>query len=194
MMKLIEKIKNSGMMLFLKELMSNPSAVGAAFPSTTHLANAIAKLVPKNMNGYIIELGGGTGVVTKALLKQGFHKDKIIVIERSKSLTEHLQKRFPGVDIINGDAQDIETLLSGKINQISAIVSSLPLRSLPDDVVKNIGQALVATLQPEVPFIQFTYSPRKTYSNLPNGLKRQSSKLVLFNLPPARIDIFHNEP
>ena len=54
--------------LFCRALFANPRAMGAACPSSLKLARAIADLViPPGDDSLVLERGGGTGVVTKAL-------------------------------------------------------------------------------------------------------------------------------
>ena len=52
------------------------------------------------------------------------------MIERSTAFVQHLRARFPGVAILHGDAADLGRLLP-RSSRIDAIVSSLPLLSLP---------------------------------------------------------------
>lgn len=182
-----------GLFLFFKEFFLHPKSVGSAVPSSILLAKTIAAQVPKNTSGYIVEVGPGTGVITEMLLKSGISPDKFIAIERSASFYEHLKKRFPDANIIHGDAANLTELLGEKAAQVSVIVSGLPLRSLPKNIAKKIGQQLEKVLQPNGLFIQFTYSWIKTHSSLPKNFKYAYSKHIWFNLPPARIDVFKHE-
>lgn len=179
-----------GLWLFARELLASPGHIGAAVPSSKFLAKAMAEQIPDSFQGIIIELGGGTGAITRALLERGISPRKIVVVERSKSLYEHLSKRFPNLNIIHGDAVDLDALLSDNELPVAAIVSSLPLRSLPKATVEKIKEALRQTLDPDALFIQFTYDLRKESSNLFTHLERINSKYVWRNIPPARIDIY----
>lgn len=184
-------ITNSGLLLFLREIASNPRAMGAAWPSSKKLAQRIAAQVPDGP-GLVIELGGGTGVVTQALLKQGVTPEQLIVVERSQPLAHHLQIHFPELTIIHGDARELKRLLP-KAPIIKAVVSSLPLRSLPTELIHAIGDQLDLVLPHGAVYIQFTYSLYKT-SLAPSGyLKPIYHELILKNLPPARIDVFSYE-
>ena len=57
--------------LFTREIWANPRAMGAACPSAPSLASHMASHVPLDRDGLVVELGGGTGAVTAALLKHG---------------------------------------------------------------------------------------------------------------------------
>lgn len=188
----IKKIFHSpiGLWLFTRELFASPSHIGAAVPSSKFLAKAMAAQLPDSLQGVIVELGGGTGAITRALLEYGINPEKIIVVERSKALCKHLWKRFPNLSIIHGDAVDLKELLSGYDTPVSAVVSGLPLRSLPKKTVEKIKEALQVTLTPDAPFIQFTYDLLRKNSELHSHLDRVHSIYVWRNIPPARIDIY----
>ena len=64
--------------LFSRALLANPRAMGAACPSSVKLARTIANLViPPDNDSLVLELGGGTGIVTKALLQHGVAPDEV---------------------------------------------------------------------------------------------------------------------
>lgn len=181
-------IKNSSLFLFIREVILHPRSMGAACPSSSHLAKKIAEQVKLTKNTTVVELGGGTGVVTDALIKHGIAENQLLVIERSAALADHLVKRFPSVAIINADAQDMQHYLQNR--PVDCVVSGLPLRSLPKNVVAQILAEAENVLDPAGTFIQFTYSWRSNDTLSFKSLKRIYSKYVWFNLPPARIDVY----
>lgn len=185
------KLTQYGLLVFLRELLSHPKAMGAALPSSNKLARTIARQIPLNNYHQVVELGGGTGVITAGLLAHGIDPKKLIIIERSLALSKHLNKRFPELHVINGDARDLKQLLNTEtIPPVDIIVSGLPLRSLPSATVKTIGEQIERVLTPQGLFVQFTYG---LFSKpLPPSLHLQCiySKHVWWNLPPARVDVF----
>ncbi|MCG8099531.1 MAG: phospholipid methyltransferase, partial [Candidatus Thiodiazotropha taylori] len=62
---------------FISAWMRNPRQVGALFPSSDCLAQAMAAQV-NSMNGLTIELGAGTGAVTSALLDRGINPKRLL--------------------------------------------------------------------------------------------------------------------
>lgn len=175
--------------LLLRELIREPAAIGAICSSSAWLANRMAAWVDPEQEGWVIELGGGTGAITAALLQHGIGANRLIVIEKSKRLARHLCNRFPGIRIIHGDAVDIGTMTTGGM-LVAAVVSGLPLRSLPSDVVSKITNACALALGPKGRLIQFTYAPRRPSAWLTAGLIQAASEMVWINLPPARIEVF----
>jgi phosphatidylethanolamine/phosphatidyl-N-methylethanolamine N-methyltransferase len=182
------------MAAFLKALVTNPSSIGAACPSSPWLAQQIAAFVPQNPKGYVVELGAGTGAVTQALLDRGIPTDKILALERSPELSNFLKKKFPRLQVLTGDACHLNKLLhdhwNGEQKEVEMVVSCLPLRSLPKYVVQAIVQELDKILGVKGRYIQFTYDIRPNHPSRVAGFTREASKVVWRNLPPARVDLF----
>lgn len=180
--------------LFLYEAVMHPSMVGALFPSSKRLAYSLTQQISTNPPGLVIELGGGTGAITAALIDQKNLFHQLIVIERSEKLSNHLTQRFPELSIIQGDARQLHKLIGQSTSApIQAIVSSLPLRSLSPSIVKKIGTAINHVLTKGGLYIQYTYSLwGKPLCPSPQ-LKLIHQQWVWQNLPPARIDVFRHE-
>ena len=80
--------------------------MAALSPSSRQLARLMIDQLPAGA-GHIIELGGGTGVFTQALLEQGIEPDKLLVVELNEELHQLLRQRFPAVRVVCGDAQEL---------------------------------------------------------------------------------------
>ena len=180
--------------LFTREIWANPRAMGAACPSAPALASCMASRMPVDRDGLIVELGGGTGAVTAALLEHGVPPWKLVVIERSPTLANHLRRRFPQLRVVQGDAAQLAQLLGhDRSRGIGGIVSSLPLRSLPPAVTRAVGHQFETLLDAGGLLVQYTYDLRGTQPRLLPGFRRRSSKIVWSNLPPARVEVFERE-
>jgi phospholipid N-methyltransferase len=180
-------------LMFLREWAGHPRAMGAVCSSSRKLARGIAELVPAAGSGYVVELGGGTGAVTRALLDAGIPAERLIVIERSEKLAGYLQRTFPQLRILCGDAAQLTQMLQNA-GSIGTIVSGLPLFSLPGSLVRTIMREVDAVLAHDGCFIQFTYAFTRALPHIPHSLRRVTSKRILSNLPPARVDAFRRQP
>jgi phospholipid N-methyltransferase len=184
----------TSLVTFGSELLNNPRPIGSAVPSSPFLARRMASYLPRAPRGYVIELGAGTGAITAALLKRGIPPEQIVSVERSETLVRLLKRRFPTLQIALGDASELRALLRtflAKDNiEISHIVSSLPLRSLPETVVTNIIREVHAMLPKEGKLVQYTYSLGKTTHPCLSGFKRIRTAIIWANVPPARVDVF----
>ncbi|WP_316976633.1 class I SAM-dependent methyltransferase [Shumkonia mesophila] len=179
--------------LFAHELFRGPASVGAVCPSSARLAQRMASHVSPDGEGLVVELGAGTGVVTQALLDRGIAPERLAVIERSPAFVRHLRARFPDLAVILGSATELADLLE-HAGPIDAIVSSLPLRSLPaDDVTAIVGQwrHLLAT---DGVAVQYTYDLRDCGRLATHGFAVRANEIVWGNLPPARVFAFERRP
>jgi phosphatidylethanolamine/phosphatidyl-N-methylethanolamine N-methyltransferase len=187
----------AGTALFLKRWLRRPFAVGAVVPSGRLLAEAMARTTfaeMKGREGHVIELGAGTGEVTKALLGAGIPADRLALVERDPELASFLRRHFTGPRIVEGDAARLPKILSEQgIGSVSAVVSSLPLLSLPADVVRGIVEGVFDALPRGGALVQFTYGPAQP---VPRTLS-QSLRLVgtrgpriWRNMPPAVVWTF----
>lgn len=83
---------NQSTLVFLKTLVLNPKATGAILPSSRILAKAMVEDIRISIDGCVVELGAGTGVMTKAMLQKGIHPSRIIAIEYSPALVAQLRE------------------------------------------------------------------------------------------------------
>ena len=172
--------------VFLREAIRNPTAVGAVWPSFPQLARKMASLVPHDLDGYVVELGAGTGNITHELLASGISAERLIIVERSAEFVAVLRRRFPGVRVVRGDATVLSTLLPPQA-VVAAIVSSLPLRSLQAAVADAIIDQWQQVLAPEGRVIQFTYSWFSSSRRWTSRFSVCASSMVWANIPPARV-------
>ncbi len=182
--------------VFAREAFANPREIGAVIPSSPNLARRMARLVPADHPGLVVELGAGTGVVTKALLDRGIAPHRLFAIELSPSLAGLLRTRFHDAQVLCGDAANLRRLLrrAGADCQSApvTIVSSLPLRSLPAPKVQAIVREIGALIRPSGRWIQYTYA--LAHRRFPTGFHRSQSSFVWGNIPPARVDVLIPTP
>ncbi|WP_269498307.1 class I SAM-dependent methyltransferase [Castellaniella sp. S9] len=175
------------LVLFAGEWLRGPAAVGAVCSSSRWLAREIARHVPAG-GGLVVELGAGTGIVTQALLERGISPGRLIAIERSEAFVAHLRRRFPGITVICGDAAQLDGLIPEGL-RIDALVSSLPLRSLPLPERRRILDQWDRALDADSMLIQFTYDirPQTRTCSCDQAFEVRNSRIVWANLPPARV-------
>ena len=179
--------------LFLQEWLANPKRTGSVVPSSKRLAAAMARWLPANPESFVLELGPGTGVVTQALLDRGMREEKLIAIENNPKLASLLHERFPRANIIVGDAWELDDLLRNRpqpIESVGAVISSLPLLNFSEEKAEALAQKIRAVLEPQGNWVQFTYRINKLRPRGSSSFRLHASKIVWFNLPPARVSVF----
>jgi phosphatidylethanolamine/phosphatidyl-N-methylethanolamine N-methyltransferase len=179
--------------LFLQEWIANPQRTGAVVPSSRKLAAAMAQWLPSDPNSYVLELGPGTGAVTQALLAHGLRQDRLVAIERNPRLSHLLRERFPRAHIITGDAWQLDDLLRrGKtpIESVGAVISSLPLLNFSLEQAETLAGKIREVLDPQGTWVQYSYRIHKRRTRGTSRFHLLASKVVWFNLPPARVSVF----
>ena len=172
-------------LLFFRELFSRPRQVSAIAPSSRFLARAMAADLRPGMR--VVEFGPGTGRLTEGILTAGVKPADLTLFEMSADFTTHLRAAFPGVTLHNTGAQNAPTHVAGKVD---AVVSGLPLLSMPLEVRESIVRAAFDILGPKAIYVQFTYGPRPPISDdqiAQLGLTVTQTAHVWLNLPPARV-------
>ena len=176
---------------FLRRWLQNPKAVGAVVPSGRSLASAMVAGIDLQAPGAVVELGGGTGNITAALLDSGVPIEDIAVVERDPGFAEEIARRFPDVRVLLGDAVELRQLLrSAGVGPVKAVISSLPLLSIPERVCLRIISEAVAALNDEGVLVQFTYGPASPVSRrIATRLELQAERIgwVVDNIPPASV-------
>lgn len=176
--------------LFLAWL-RGPLRIGAVLPSGPSLAAAVARQVPTDGAGPVIELGGGTGPLTDALLKAGIAASELVVIERDPRLFRYLAARHRGVTVIEGDATDLARLLRPLgVTQARAVVSSLPIVWLPRPSQRALLEQSFALLGSRGPFIQVTNRLRSPLPHRALGLAGERRARIWTNLLPASVWVY----
>ena len=146
-------------LLFWRSWLKNPARVGAVAPSGRALAQLITADLPRS-NKPIIELGPGTGTFTQAMLARGISEERLALVETDPAFAQALRLRFPRARVLTMDAAHLGDLAGLFDEPADAIVSGLPLLSLPADDVAAILRGAFRHLRPGGSMYQFTYLPR----------------------------------
>lgn len=177
---------------FLKSWFDKPLVTGAVSPSGKALARMMARYVDPAQPGFVLEIGPGTGPVTEALIERGVAPERLVLVEFNDEFADLLERRFPGVTVVRGDAYAVAKTLAGKLDQpLTATVCSLPLLTKPVRQRVSLLDQCFEMSRPGAPFIQFTYGlvppiPREAIGETTTA----GSPRVWMNLPPARVWIY----
>jgi phosphatidylethanolamine/phosphatidyl-N-methylethanolamine N-methyltransferase len=181
---------------FFRQWLKNPLGVAAISPSSPQLARQMMSELPRGAKR-VIELGGGTGVFTQALLDHGIAPADLLVLELNEELHQHLQKHFPTVQVACADARDLADVALargfGPDAPADAVISGLGLLSMPKATQQAILGAAFDAMQPQGRFVQFTYGPanpvaREVIESLDLNARRGS--FTWWNVPPATVYVY----
>lgn len=191
MLKQIASIHKKDVWLFARGWLRSPFKVGAVLPSSMALARAMAGQVDSGSTDPVVELGGGTGSVTRALLEHGVDPSRLFVVERDPGFCGRLRDRFPEVQLLNIDATGIaDALRTRGIERVGHVVSSLPLLSLDRRTGEAILRSSFDILDDEGAFVQYTYgagSPVRPHLLKELDITGCTADRVWMNVPPATV-------
>jgi phosphatidylethanolamine/phosphatidyl-N-methylethanolamine N-methyltransferase len=175
---------------FLRALFARPKNIGAIFPSSPALAQAMARQIDPHRPGPVLELGPGTGVITKAILARGIAPERLTLVEYDEDFARHNAAHFPGATVIQGDAFHLaRTLGASFAGPFAAVLSGLPLLNFPIALRRRLVDGALERLAPGAPFIQFSYGTHAPVVP-PPGHSVVRAALVWANLPPARVWVY----
>jgi phosphatidylethanolamine/phosphatidyl-N-methylethanolamine N-methyltransferase len=172
---------------FLVSLWNRPKMTGAVAPSSAALGKLMASFVDPNDPLPVLELGPGTGVMTRALIERGIPPSRIVAIEYGPEFVAMIRERFPGVRVVQGDAFDLDASIPAGLDKFSAIVSSLPLPQRSEAERQQLVMKGLARMAKGKPFIQFSYLKNGPVPVLAGGFTAEVSHWIWGNIPPARV-------
>ena len=176
---------------FFKGWLDGPKAVGAIMPTSSVTARSMASLINPASGLPVLELGPGTGVITRAILARGIAPSKLVSIEYSVDFHTRLQIDFPGVRFIRGDAFGLDATL-GELNTslFDSVVSGIPLLNFPMASRVALIEDLLDRVPQGRPVVQFSYGPTSPVLSRGASFQVVHHDFVLRNVPPARLWIY----
>ncbi len=173
--------------VFFALWLQKPLRIAAANPSGGRLADAMAAQVDIARPGPVLELGAGTGSLTRGLIRAGCPPERIIALEREPNLAAILRRKLPGVTVIEGDATQIGHHPAIRARQLSTVVSSLPIKWFSPEEQEAVVRPCLDRLGPGGRFIQLTNAFRSPLAIEQLGIVGCEVGRVWFNLLPAQI-------
>lgn len=147
-------------------------------PSSPYLARLMANYIPPGST--VLELGPGTGVITKEIIKR-VPQHNIQLVEYDADLADTCKKHFPDISVLTGDA---ENMLANSTKQYSAIISGIPFGAMEKEKMKRLFHLIHTHLAPGGIFIMFQYS-WITYRELQQEFGQVKTSFTPWNIPPA---------
>jgi phosphatidylethanolamine/phosphatidyl-N-methylethanolamine N-methyltransferase len=176
---------------FFKGWIDKPKAVGSIVPTSSVTARRMASVIDPNSGLPVLEVGPGTGVITRAILARGIKPENLYAVEYSADFVRHLRRHYAGVNVIQGDAFDLDKTLGKKRDLVfDSVISGVPLLNFPVAQRVNYLNSLLDRIPPGRPVVQLTYGP---LSPIPAGRGDYTVKhfdFVIRNIPPTQLWIY----
>lgn len=180
---------------FFKGWIDKPRAVGSIVPTSSVTARKMASAINPSSGLPVLELGPGTGVITKAILGAGVAPSQLTCVEYSEDFARHLRRDFPGVDIIQGDAFNLDVTLGDKRDAMfDSIISGVPLLNFPVPQRVAYLEDLLNRLPTGRPVVQLTYGPKSPVPPGKGNYTVEHFDFILRNIPPTQLWIYRRGP
>jgi ornithine lipid N-methyltransferase len=175
--------------LFLGKFVKQGTAIASIAPSSRWLSATALRNIAWDRARVLVELGAGTGPITKIIAERARPDCRVIVIERDKDFAALLRERFqhrPNFDIVEGDVRALRSILADRgIETVDHVISGLPVPSFPRDLQHDLFRNIRKFLRGDGTYNQITELPwvyRRFYRTFFEDVQ------FLFeprNLPPA---------
>ncbi len=173
--------------LFLRRWLANPLQMGSVVPSSDALCRRIVAQIRRAPGEAVLELGAGTGVVSRALLAGGVPAECLLVNEIVPELAGHLRAALRGVSVIEGDARALPRLVPQRWHgRIGTVICGIPLVLLPTQEQRRFIDAMAA-VAPGRGFLHFSYCATSPLPQRRHGLVARREAWTPLNFPPASV-------
>ena len=180
-----QDIANAG--LFFRRWMANPLQMGSIVPSSPALCRRLVAQTRAAPDQIVVELGAGTGVVSRALIESGLPPERLHVIEIVPDMADHLRQALPGAQVIEGDARRLRQLLPQEWHgRVGTVIVGIPLVLLPVAEQRRFIDAIQA-VAPGLGFILYSYCVTSPLPWKKLGLLPRREAWTPLNFPPASV-------
>jgi phosphatidylethanolamine/phosphatidyl-N-methylethanolamine N-methyltransferase len=145
-------------MLLASRFFRSPRTIGALAASSRTMGREMVADLPRDRPVTIVELGPGTGVLTRAIVDRIAPGSRFVAIDLESTFVEKLRRRWPAVDFVCGSAADLAALATDRqLGPVDHIISGLPFASIAVADTRRILDGVERTLRPEGTFTTFQY-------------------------------------
>lgn len=179
---------------FLQAFLKNPAKVGAIAPSSPELAQKMIKNIAPDEENIILELGVGTGAITKFVQDIVPNDKSYLGVELDRDLVKNLKKNYPDLKIVRGNACDAFSIYQKSgLGKVGFIICCLPFVSIPNETGEEILSQVDKFMEKGCTFRTFQYAHGYYF---PSAIKLREhmrdrygkahrSRLIMKNVPPA---------
>ena len=191
--------------LFFSQALQSLPVTASLFPSSRFLASAMLRAIDFRTARVIVELGVGTGAITKEILRRLNPNAVLLGVDLNRAFVNHVERTTRDSRFIPvlGEAEQLGTLLGRhRISRADAIVSSLGLTGMLESQRSTIMTQAAEYLTRDGVLTQYQYLhangepnwvsslglmrfPEKRF--LETHFRHVASERVIWNLPPATV-------
>lgn len=198
---------------FLTQFLAKSRQIGSILPSSMALARTMAGCISTHRNSdslSVLELGAGTGAITRGLVETLNPLDWLTCIEMNPAFAHPLRERLrewrTGGKVCHLELFEGNFLRFDPVAPYDWVVCGLPLNNFSVDGIEAISRKVHQILKPSGYFVFFEYAKIRRIKSLISGPKEKArlnaldeiykrvivpkavvSKIVWTNVPPALV-------
>ena len=183
-------------MKLLRQMLTNPRQTGAIANTSPKLSRLIADMANLDQKNCVVELGAGTGVFTREIVKRISSQCTFFSLEINPILAKETQNNCPSANIFCDSAENIQTYLSSyEKTSCDCIISGLPWGVFEFSLQKQLLHTIYQSLDNGGEFLTIAllpgllFPPGKRFRSLLDQIFSSVTKshIVWQNLPPGFI-------
>ncbi len=183
----------NGFKEFVKAAFRDPKNVSTIFPSLKYLAQALIRHSEMQNGHHVLELGCGSGAISREILKQREDLASYTGVEIDGNLVDFLQRSYPNEKFIQTSADDLSQFIEDA--SMDTVICSLPWTLFAGELQEAITKEIVRVLKPGGQFTTFLCIHALTYPGAPRAKKIfkenfsdfQKCESIARNIPPANV-------
>ncbi|MFB9905725.1 class I SAM-dependent methyltransferase [Allokutzneria oryzae] len=136
---------------FVLGSLRKPLSTGAFVPSTRRCGQALLGGEALDGLGAVVELGAGTGAITRQLDAALTPTARLLAVEVNDGFAARLRRTSsPRVEVVAGSAVDLSRILDDlDVERVDAVVSALPWTVMPPPDQRAVLAAVAKALHPQ---------------------------------------------
>ncbi|MDJ0611473.1 MAG: methyltransferase domain-containing protein [Kiloniellales bacterium] len=167
---------------------THPNRLASIIPSSRTLSRLVADQVRRAEGEFVVELGAGTGVVTRALLDSGIPASKLIAVEIDAEMARFLRSTYADVSVIEGDALDLGKILPPSvIGNVGTVVCGIPASLLPLEQERELVAGIFSLMPAGRRLLAYSYRLASPLPAEKLGLHGERLAFTLRNIPPISV-------
>ncbi len=146
-------------LLFFSRACRHPLRLGVPLPSCGRAAEAVARELAGRPEATTVELGAGTGSLTRGILRSLGPDNPLLCVEREGAFCRRLAGRLGDrVNVVHGDACELKSILRGtRWERPDVIVCSVPLLGR---AAGRLCEQIAEALPNDALYLQLTNYPK----------------------------------
>lgn len=178
----------NGHLLFLEQFLRHPQQIGSIIQSSAFLERRVIAAADIASADVVIELGPGTGGMTRAMLDALRPEARLLSIE----INPHFHEQVSRIDDERliahlGSAADIRAIAASHgLAAPDTVVSGIPFSTMSPELGTQIIAEVAALLADSGRFVAYQFNPRVASLARPI-LGQPAVGTELLNIPPMRV-------